>query len=182
MIIFYLCPSIYCSLLTNSALSDAAFPRCSRSPITDRTLLFDFGIIVFYLPCFAHWDLVCWFENNLFRDTTTSSTMWLGHHVKSFSKSNKESDFIFTAEYNDCSSSKLIVLSHRNHCTRSNSSIRGRMITQKWNWGFKLNNVARKCICIVVCLVLWLCHVQKQMQENSTDIESSIHRFSPPNI
>lgn len=142
-----------------SAFSDS-FTLCSRSTTTGSSLFFlTFGIIViFYLPCFARRDLVCRCENNLhLQDAITSSTMWLERHVKSFSRSNKESDFIFIAEHND--SSKLIVLSDRNHRTRCKSSIRGWVITWKWNWGFKLNNVSMNCLCTLVCLVLWLCDV-----------------------
>lgn len=128
--------------------------HCSRL----HSAFLTFCIIVFYLPSFAHQDLVCRCENNPFEDTITSSTVWLGQHVKSFSKSNKESDFIFIAEYNDCSSGKLIVLSDRNHCTRSNSSITGWTIMGKWNLGFELNNVARKCLS-AVCLALRTCNM-----------------------
>lgn len=74
IIIFTYALNLLFIILTASSLSDA-FPLCSRSPVMDLALLFDFGIIVFHLPYFAHGDLVCRFENNLFRDAITSSTM-----------------------------------------------------------------------------------------------------------
>lgn len=103
------------------------------------------------LPRSARLDLVRRCENSLcLRDGITSRAMWLEQHVKSFRGSNKESDFIFIAEHND--SGKLIVLSGRNHCARSKSSIRGWVITFQWKWGFKLNNVAEE---LPLCLILF---------------------------
>lgn len=134
-----------------SALSDSCTSCCGSTTTRLRLCSLTFGIIVFHLPRSARLDLVCRCENSLcLRDPITSRTMWLEQHVKSFRGSNKESDFIFIAEHND--SGKLIVLSGRNHCARSKSSIRGWVITFQWKWGFKLNNVSEQ---LPLCLILF---------------------------
>lgn len=47
------------------------------------------------------------------------------------------------------------------------------MITWEWNWGFELNNVARNCLCTLVCLLPSICmKMEINVNGNCAGVES----------